>query len=104
MVAPIRELGNITLSATTLCSSTYNMAIDFVNDLFTDNEVRNHSLALSVHKSRSLSIFSSKSDKEYDICVKRDSDRMGEDEPVSPIGNSQVYNQEKEERSSQQDD
>ena len=66
-----------------------DMAIDFVNDLFTGDEVRDHSLALSVHKFRSLLISSSKSDKEYNICVKRDSDRMDEDEPVSSIGNSQ---------------
>ena len=66
-----------------------DMAIDSVNDLFTGDEVRDHSLALSVHKSRSLLISSSKSDKEYNICVKRDSDRMDEDEPVSSIGNSQ---------------
>jgi len=97
MVVSIRELGNITLSATTLCSSTYNMApiqdidmaIDSVNDLFTGDKVKDCPLALSVHKSRSLLIFSSKSDKEYDICVKRDSDRMDENKPVSSIGNSQ---------------
>jgi len=47
-------------------------------------------LALSVHKPRSLSISSSESNKEYHIRVKRDSDRMDEDDPVSPIGNSQV--------------
>jgi len=54
MVVLIRELGNITLSTTTICSFTYNMAlihnsdvaIDFVNDLFTGNKVRGHSLAL----------------------------------------------------------
>ena len=65
------------------------MAIDFVDDLFTDNKVRSCSLALSVHKPRSSSISLSKSDEEYHICVKRDSDRMDEDNPVSLIGNSQ---------------
>ena len=97
MVAPIRKLGNITLSATTLRSSTYNMAliqdidmaIDSVNDLFTGDKIRDHSLALSVHKSRSPLISLSESDKEYHVHVKRDSNRMDEDEPVSPIGNSQ---------------
>jgi len=66
-----------------------DMAIDSVNDLFTGNEVRGHSLALSMHKLRSPLISSSESNKEYHICVKRDSDRMDEDEPVSSTGNSQ---------------
>jgi len=66
-----------------------DMAIDSVNDLFTGNEMRGHSLALSVHKLRSLLISSSESDKEYHIHVKRDSDRMDEDKLVSSTGNSQ---------------
>jgi len=65
-----------------------DMAVDSVNDLFTSNEVRDHSLALSVHKPRSLLISSSESDKEYHICVKRDSDRMNENKPVFSTGNS----------------
>jgi len=65
------------------------MAIDFVDDLFIGDKIRNCFLALSVHKPRSPSISSSKSDKEYYVCVKRDSNRMDEDDPVSPIGNSQ---------------
>ena len=98
MVVPIRELGNITLSNTTLCSTTYNMAwiqdtdtaVDPVKNLFTDDEVRGHSLALSVHRPRSPSISSSESDEEYHVHVKRDSDRMNENEPVSSVGNSWV--------------
>jgi len=66
-----------------------DMAIDSVNDLFTGDEVKGHSLALSVHKPRSLSISSSKSNEEYHICVKRDSDRMDEDKLVFSTGNSQ---------------
>ena len=93
MVAPIRELGNITLSNTTLCSTTYNMAwiqdidmaVDPVENLFTDDEMRGHLLALDMHRPRS---YSSESDEEYHVHVKRDSDRMNENEPVSSVGNS----------------
>ena len=65
-----------------------DMAVDSVNDLFTGDEVRGYSLALSVHKPRSPSISLSESDKEYYICVKRDSDRMDEDKSISSTGNS----------------
>jgi len=93
MVVPIKELGNITLSATTTHSTTYNialildidMAVDSVNNLFTGNEVRGHSLALSAHRSRSLLMSSSECDEKYHIHVKRDSDRMEEDESVTSI-------------------
>jgi len=78
MVVPIRELGNITLSNTTLCSTTYNMAwiqdidmaVDPVENLFTDDEMRGHLLVLSVHRPRSYSISLSESDEEYYVCVK----------------------------------
>ena len=96
IIAPIRELGNITLSTTTIYSSTYNialiqdsnMAINSVNDLFIGDEIRGHSLVLSMYKPRFPSIFC-KSDKEYHIYLKRNSNRIDEDEPVSSIGNSQ---------------
>jgi len=65
-----------------------DMAVDSVNDLFTDDEVRGYSLALSMHKPKSPSISLSESDKEYYICVKRDSDRMDEDKSISSTGNS----------------
>ena len=66
-----------------------DMAVDSVNDLFTGDEVRGRSLVLSVHKLRSPLISSSKSNKEYHICVKRDTDRMDEDEPDSSTVNRQ---------------
>ena len=66
-----------------------DMAVDFVNDFFIGDEIRGHSLALSVHKPRSPSILLSKSDKEHHICIKRDSNRIDEDKPVSSTGNSQ---------------
>jgi len=66
-----------------------DMAIDSVNDLFTGNKVRGHSLALSIHKPRFPLIFLSESNKEYHIYIKRDSNRMDEDEPIPSTGNSQ---------------
>ena len=94
MVSPIRELGNITLSAITTSSNTsdmassqdINMVVDLLDNLFdignNYDEVRDHSLEMSIHKLRSFSILLSKCDKEYHICVKRESDRMDKDEPV----------------------
>ena len=66
-----------------------DMAVDSVNDLFTGNKVRGHSLALSVHKSRSPSISSLLSLKEYHIHVKRDNNRIDENKPIPSAGNSQ---------------
>jgi len=98
MVAPTRELGNITLSDTTTSSTTHNMtpildfdmAVDSGNDLFTDEEVRGCSLALSAHRPRTPSMSSSECDEEYHVRVKRRSDRMDEDEPVASVGSIQV--------------
>ena len=64
------------------------MAVNSVNDLFIGDEVRGCSLALSVHKPRSPSISSSESDKEYYICIKRDSDRIDENKSISSTSNS----------------
>jgi len=66
-----------------------DMAVNSVNDLFTGDEVRGCSLALSVHKPRSPLILSSESDEEYHIHVKRDSNKMDENKPVSSTSNSQ---------------
>ena len=98
IVVLIRELGNITLSNTTLHSTTYNMAriqdtdmaVDSVKNLFTDDEMRGHSLVLSVYRPRSPSISSSISNEEYYVCVKRDSNRIDKNKSVSSVGNSQV--------------
>jgi len=43
-----------------------------------------------VHRPRSPSISSSKSDEEYHVHVKRDSNRMNENKPVFSVGNSRV--------------
>ena len=71
-------------------SQDINMVIDPLENLFDigDNydEVRGRSLEMSAHKPRSSSISSSKCDEEYHIQVKRESDRMVEDEPVNSIG------------------
>ena len=78
------------LSNTTVHSTTHNIAriqdnnmvVDPVEDLFEDNEVRDHSLALSMHKLRSSSISSSKSKEEYHIYIQRNSNKMDEDDPI----------------------
>ena len=71
-------------------SQDINMVIDPLENLFDigDNydEVRGRSLEMSAHKPRSSSISSSKCDEEYHIQVKRESDRMVEDESVNSIG------------------
>ena len=98
----IRELENITLSATTTSSNTFNMTstqninivVDPLDNLFdirnNYNEVRGCLLNLSVYRLRSLSILSSKCDKEYHIHIKRESDRMDKDEPVNFIGSINI--------------
>ena len=67
-----------------------NMVIDPVKDLFPDNEIRGHSLALSMYKPRSPSISSSESKEEYHICIQRISDKMDEDDPIPESSNNQV--------------
>jgi len=66
-----------------------DIAVDSVNDLFTGNKVRGHSLALSIYKHRSLLISSSKNNKEYHIRVKKDNNKMDENKPVFSTNNSQ---------------
>jgi len=70
------------------------MSIDPEDNLFdignSFEDGRGRSLLLSMHKPRSLSISSSKCSEEYHICVKRNSDRMDEDEPIGSIGNIEV--------------
>ena len=98
IVAPIRELGNITLSTIVMSSNTsniasnqdINMVIDPLDNLFdisnNYDEVRGCSLDVSIHRPRSPSISLSEGGKEYHICVQRESDRMDKDEPVNSIG------------------
>ena len=102
MVAPIKELANITLYSTATAYISNNMApiqdidmvVDPLNNIFDIgdkfDEVRDCLLALSAHRPRSPSISSSKCDEEYHVCVKRESNRMDEDEPVISIGSIQI--------------
>jgi len=71
---------------------------DMVVDLFDNllgigdkfDEMRDCSLVLNAHRPRSPSMSSSKCNEEYYVHVKRDSDRMEEDEPVTSVGSIQV--------------
>ena len=75
-------------------NSNIDIVVDSLDNLYNIGngfkEGRGHSLSLSMHKPRSLSISSSKCSEEYHICVKRESNRMNEDEPVTFIGNIKV--------------
>ena len=98
IVVPIREVRNIMLFNTTSHSTTHNMAqiqnnnmvIDPVKDLFPDNEVRGHSLVLSMHKPKSLLISLSESKEEYHVCIQKISDKMDEDDPIPESNINQV--------------
>jgi len=65
-------------------SQDLNMDVDPVSTMFEldhiDDEVRDRSLDVSIHRPRSPSMFSSKCDKEYHICVQRESEKMVEDD------------------------
>jgi len=102
MVVPIRELANITQSTTAIANisnnltpnSDINMVIDPEDNIYnignSFEERRGYSLSFSMHKLKSPSISSSKCSKDYHIHVKRNSDRMDKDEPVSSIGSVKV--------------
>jgi len=102
MVAPTRELANITLSPTTMANISNNltpnsdidMVVDPLDNLYdigdSFKEERDCLLSLSMHKPRSLSISLSKYSKEYHIYVKRESNRIDEDEPVTSIGSIKI--------------
>ena len=53
-------------------------------------EGRGHSLSLNMHKPRSPSISSSKYSENYHICVKRNSNRIDEDELVGSISSIKI--------------
>ena len=75
-------------------NSDINMVIDLEDNIYnignSFEEKRGRSLSFSMHKPRSPSISSSKCSEDYHICVKRDSDRMDKNEPVSSIGSVKV--------------
>jgi len=70
------------------------MVVDPLDNLFDigDNfdEVRGYSLALSIHRPRSLSISLSDCDEEYQVWVKRESDRVDEDKPITSVSSIQI--------------
>ena len=75
-------------------NSDINMIFDSENNIYNIGngfeEGRGHSLLFSMHKPRFPSISSSKCSKDYHIHVKRDSDRIDEDKPVSSISSVKV--------------
>ena len=95
MVVPIRDLGNITQSSTTMSSNSLNltprqdidMVIDPIDTMFNlDNnfdEVKGCSLDLSIHRPRFPLLLSSECDEEYHIRIKWKSNRMDEDKSVN---------------------
>ena len=99
MVVPIRDQGNITHSTTTMSfnflkltsGQDINMETNFIEAMFNlDNnldEMRGHSLDMSIHRPRSSSLLLSKSGKEYHIRVKQNSNRMDEDKPTISSNN-----------------
>ena len=74
--------------------SDIDMVVDPLDNLYnignSFKKERGHLLSLSMHKSRSLSISSSKCSEEYYIHVKRESNRMNKDEPITSIGSIKV--------------
>ena len=72
-----------------------NMVVDSFDTLFekiSDNydEVRGYSLALSTHSPRTSSMSSSDCKEEYAVRVKRISDRIDEDKPVTSSDSIQL--------------
>ena len=100
MVVLIRELANKPLSTIVNISdnltpnSNINMVIDPENNIYNIGkdfeEERGCSLLFSIHKPRSPSISLSEYSKNYHVHIKRESDRMDEDEPVNSIGSIKV--------------
>jgi len=95
MVAPIRELENITFNTFTLCATMNKIASekdvaigDDSFDLFFNNtcdnydEVHGCSLTYSAHSPRTLSMSLSKCKKSYAERMERQNDRMNENKPV----------------------
>ena len=102
IVAPIRELANITHLTTAIANisnnltpnSDINMVINPEDNIYnignSFKKRRGRSLLFSMYKLRSSSIFSSKYSEDYHVHVKRDSDKVDEDDPVSSIGSIKI--------------
>ena len=72
-----------------------NMTVDSFNTLFENisnnfDKVRGHSLTLSAHSSRTPLISSSNYNEDYAIRMKKASDRMDEDDPVTSSDSVQL--------------
>ena len=99
MVAPIRDLGNITQSSDIMSSNSLKVVFDDDINMITNpigamfnlnnnfDKVRGHSLGTSVHKPRSPSVSSSKSEEEYHICIQWECNKIDEDKPDNSLGN-----------------
>ena len=99
MVAPIRDQGNITYSATTMSFNSLklipeqdiNMDTNPIEAIFNlDNNLkvmRGRSLDMSIHRPRSLLLLLSECEEEYHIQVKRESNRIDEDDPTISSNN-----------------
>ena len=103
MVAPIRDLGNITSNTSTFCASTLNMASN--NDVIMDanpfdtffenisdnfDEVRGHSLVLSTYSPRTPLMSSSNCEEDYATRIEKQNDRMDKDKPIVPSNSVQL--------------
>ena len=103
MVAPIRDLGNKSFSASTTYSKASNMtlsddvdmAIDINNALFNNfcdnfNKVRDQSITSDKQDTRTPSMFSSECNEEYSTRDQRESDRIVKDDPVITLDSPQL--------------
>ena len=100
MVVPIRDQENITLSSTAMSFNSLdsvtiqeiNMDVHPVGTMFeldhNNDKVRGHSLDASIHRPRSPSLSSSECNKEYHICMQRESNKMVEDNDDIKYANS----------------
>ena len=98
IVVSIRDLGNLTQSSAIMSynssnlvpSQDINMAVNPVRAMFdlnnNYNEVRGHSLDMSIHRPRSPSISLSECNEEYHTHVQWESDKIIEDEPTNFTG------------------
>ena len=75
-------------------NSNINMIINLFDNIFDISdgfeERRDHFLLLHIYRPRSPSISSSKCSEDYHIYIKRKSNRMDENKPVSSIGNIKI--------------
>jgi len=104
MVAPIRDIGNISFHSSAFTTSTSNMAlvfnIDMANDSVVSNiiynnsdkkdKVRGHSSASSIHSSRFLLVFLDKRTKEYAIKIQHESNSIDQDDSVVSSNSPQL--------------